>query len=113
MSETAVPYWDVFPSRVLLSGTESDGSVPLSIRGDCIENPVFESVDSSIAEIDVDGIVTGKALGQTMILVYSSPEKKSVRYVEVQVGTTVVSTGSTGNTGTTPEPAVWQSWEES
>lgn len=111
MSE--VHYWEAHPPVIRLSGLAGDQAVPISIRGELSTDPIFESVNSSIATVNANGLVQcGGKNGQTMILVYDSSAKKSIRYIEVLVGSQTVSSDS-GNSGTTtPTAAVWLAWEE-
>ena len=106
-------YWEAHPPVIRLSGLPGDRAVPISVRGDLTETPVFESVNSAIATVDADGHVQcGGTLGQTMILVYGSSAKKSIRYVEVIVGGQSVVAGNGDSGTTTPTAAVWLAWEE-
>ncbi|MCB2141373.1 hypothetical protein KQH29_00355 [bacterium] len=97
-----IHYWDVFPRKIKVSLSAWERSVPLSIRGASIDYPEFESTDSTIAWVDSDGVVhLGLQAGATMIMVYDSWERTSVRYVEVEVIDPAVAAAP-----------VWMAWEE-
>jgi hypothetical protein len=81
-----VRYWDAYPKTIRVSRSAVERSVPLSIRGNPAGTPEFESVDPTIATVDANGVVRfGLQPGSTLILVHNSPERASVRYVEVEV----------------------------
>ncbi|HNY28846.1 MAG TPA: hypothetical protein PKH31_15845 [Candidatus Sumerlaeota bacterium] len=95
-----VRYWDVFPKTIRVSRSPVERTIPLSIRGNPDGIPEFESVDPSIVNVDANGVVRfGLQSGSTLILVYDSPERARVRYVEVEV------------VHETPG-AFWAAWEE-
>lgn len=84
--ELQVRYWDVFPKHIKVSVNSWGVTIPLSIRGDPTGDPEFESADSSIAWVDGDGQVNlGWQAGSTVIKVYDSDNRDSVRYVQVEV----------------------------
>jgi hypothetical protein len=86
VSVDQVQYWDVFPKVIKVSQDSTDVIVPLSIRGSTVGEPVFESLQPWIAEVGSNGRVTlGRTAGSTMILVYDSEAKTSIRYVQVEV----------------------------
>ncbi len=86
MAETQVPYWDVYPKSIKVTQDAMDVIIPLSIRGDLGGEPVFESVQPWIADVIPNGRVHARHVaGATMILVYDSEAKTSVRYVQVEV----------------------------
>ena len=71
---------------IKVSQDSMDVIVPLSIRGDTGGAPVFESLQPWIAEVGSNGrVMLGRAAGSTMILVYDSEMKTSIRYVQVEV----------------------------
>ena len=79
-------YWDVFPKKIKVARSWWSMSVPLSIRGMPRGELQYETVDSSIAWVDWEGRVRlGWRTGATIIMVYDSPSRDSVRYVEVEV----------------------------
>jgi hypothetical protein len=81
-----IHYWDAFPKRVKVSRTWWSMALPLSIRGNPRGDVNFESLDESIARVDWRGrVVLGWRTGHTIIMVYDSEERDSVRYVEVEV----------------------------
>ena len=98
----AVPYWEVFPSAIKVSISAEKQAISLSIRGAYCEQPVFESGNPAIVTVDEQGVARlGLRPGATLIMVYESPEKMSVRHVAVEV----------------IEPSVaaipvWMAWEE-
>ncbi|MCB2141313.1 hypothetical protein KQH29_00050 [bacterium] len=97
-----IHYWDVFPRKIKVSVSAWERSVPLSIRGASTLYPEFESADSTIAWVDSDGVVhLGLQAGATMIMVYDSWGRTSVRYVEVEVIDPAVAAAP-----------VWMAWEE-
>jgi hypothetical protein len=81
-----VPYWDVFPKKIKVSTSYWEQAIPLSIRGQLGDIPEFESADSSVSWVDEDGVVyAGSQVGATVIMIYDSWERNSVRYVQVEV----------------------------
>lgn len=86
MTETQVPYWDVYPKSIKVTQGEMQVVVPLSVRGNPGGTPVFESVQPWIADVSPNGrVILGNSEGCTMILVYGSEERQSIRYVQVEV----------------------------
>lgn len=84
MSE--IQYWDVFPRCIKVTQDSAEVIIPLSIRGELSTEPVFESAQPWIASVTPSGRVQlGAAAGATMILVYDSEARTSVRYVQVEV----------------------------
>jgi hypothetical protein len=78
-------FWDVFPKLIKVSISASDQLIPLSIRGD-VESPVLESSNSAVATIGPDGeIRCGRAPGASVIMVWRSEARESVRHVQVEV----------------------------
>jgi len=78
-------YWDVFPKLIRVSRSPFVQRIPLSIRG-LPEEPVFESSNPDVASVDEDGNVEcGFVPGAAMILVWDSPERLSLRHVQVEV----------------------------
>jgi hypothetical protein len=95
-----IRYWDVFPKKIRVSRSAVERAIPLSIRGNPSGTPEFESMDSSIATVDSEGVVhTGLQPGATLIRIYDSWERSSVRTVSVEVAAL-------------PAGAVWMAWEE-
>ncbi len=81
-----VPYWDVYPKSIKVTQGDMDVIVPLSVRGDPGGEPVFESVQPWIVDVQSNGrVLLGRLSGSTMILVYNSEAKTSIRYVHVEV----------------------------
>jgi hypothetical protein len=79
-------YWDVFPKTVKVSLTGWPVTIPLSIRGAPVGQIEFESTDSELAWVDEDGRLNlGWQQGATVIMVYDSEDRESVRYVQVEV----------------------------
>ena len=86
MAEVQVLYWDVYPKSIKVTQNDMDVIVPLSVRGYPGGEPVFVSVQPDIAEIVPHGrVLLGRTVGATMILVYNSEAKTSIRYVQVEV----------------------------
>ena len=84
--ELQVRYWDVFPKLIKVSRSWRSIIVPLSIRGNPRGDIQFESVDPNIAWVDWQGRVNiGWQPGATLILIYDSESRDSVRYVRVEV----------------------------
>jgi hypothetical protein len=84
--ELQVRYWDVYPKSIKLTMGWRALSIPLSIRGNPRGEIQYEVADDSIAWIDGQGRVWfGERAGATMIMVYDSPMRDSVRYVQVEV----------------------------
>jgi hypothetical protein len=78
-------YWDVFPKLIRVSRSPFVQRIPLSIRG-LPEVPVFESSNPDVASVDEGGNVEcGFVPGAAMILVWDSPERLSLRHVQVEV----------------------------
>lgn len=97
-----IRYWDVFPKSIKVSRTDTNVSIPLSIRGTPQGTPVFAVSDSGIVQVDANGVaLLGAQAGAAMIMVYDSSAHTSVRYVQVEV------------LEPTPPQAVWLPWEES
>ena len=87
-------YWDVFPKLIRVSRSGFAQRIPLSIRGE-LDSPVFESSNPDVATVDEDGNVEcGYLPGAAMIMVWDSPDRGSLRHVQVEVY---------GNTGGLPE----------
>lgn len=94
--ELQVRYWDVFPKSVKVSLTGWSVSIPLSIRGEPSGDIEFEVVEGNIAWVDEDGRLNlGWQTGATVVMVYDSEDRDSVRYVQVEV----VDYGQGGNEG--------------
>ena len=86
MPAPQVPYWDVYPESIKVTQGDMDVIVPLSVRGDPGGEPVFESVQPWVADVVPNGrVLLGRVAGATMILVYNSEAKTSIRYVQVEV----------------------------
>lgn len=84
MSE--IQYWDVFPKSIKVSKVDYPVSVPLTLRGTPRGTVLFESVNTGVASVSAEGIVSlGTTLGGSEITVYDSEEKDSVRFVRVEV----------------------------
>jgi hypothetical protein len=78
-------YWDVFPKLIRVSRSSYGQHIPLSIRGEP-EAPVFRSSNHRVASVDRYGVVSCvNTCGAAMILVWDSPEKLSLRHVQVEV----------------------------
>ena len=79
-------YWDVQPQRIRISSGPTV-KVPISILGDPKGTPHIETLHSTIARIDTEDhcLTLGHNPGLTMALVYDSPAKSSVRYIEIEV----------------------------
>ncbi|RLB91812.1 MAG: hypothetical protein DRH50_10565 [Deltaproteobacteria bacterium] len=93
-------YWDVFPKSVKVSMTGRPVTVPLSVRGTPTGQIKFESADSELAWIDENGRLNlGWQQGATMIMVYDSDDRESVRYVQVEVVDYGQSSGGEGYNG--------------
>ena len=85
-SELEVYYWDVYPKIVKLSLSGSAMQIPLSVRGNPAGGLQFESGDDSIAFVDGDGkLNAGMKEGATVVSIYDSGAKESVRFVQVDV----------------------------
>lgn len=79
-------YWDVFPKKVKVSLTGWPVTIPLSVRGAPSGLVEFESSDSNIAWVDDYGQLNlGWEAGATIIAVYDSADRESVRHIEVEV----------------------------
>jgi hypothetical protein len=84
--ELQVRYWDVYPKSIKVTLSWRALSIPLSIRGNPRGEIKYEVADESIAWVDRQGRVRlGERPGATMIMVYDSPMRDSVRYVQVEV----------------------------
>ncbi len=84
--ELQVRYWDVFPKSVKVSLTGWSVSIPLSIRGETAGDIEFEVADGNIAWVDEDGKLNlGWQVGATVVMVYDSEDRESIRYVQVEV----------------------------
>jgi hypothetical protein len=85
MTIESVQYWDVFPKLIRVSQSGFTQYIPLSIRGE-IASPVFESSNQDIAAVDEAGnVMCGFQPGAAMIMVWDSPERTSLRHVQVEV----------------------------
>jgi len=94
--EIQVRYWDVFPKSVKVSLTGWSVTIPLSIRGEPSGEIEFEVADTNIAWVDEAGRLNlGWQAGATVVMVYDSEDRESVRYVQVEV----VDYGQDGNGG--------------
>jgi hypothetical protein len=81
-----VRYWDVFPKSVKVSLTGWSVSIPLSIRGEPAGDIEFEVADGNIAWVNEDGELNlGWQAGATVVMVYDSEDRESIRYVQVEV----------------------------
>jgi len=61
-------------------------TIPLSIRGNPRGDIQYETADSTIAWVDGEGrIRLGWRTGSTIIMIYDSESRDSVRYVQVEV----------------------------
>ena len=81
-----VRYWDVFPKSIRVTRSWWSMTVPLSIRGNPRGDIQYETADSSIAWVDgEDRIRLGWRTGATIIMIYDSESRDSVRYVQVEV----------------------------
>ena len=81
-----VRYWDVFPKSIRVTRSWWSMMVPLSIRGNPRGDIQYETADSSIAWVDGEGrIRLGWRTGSTIIMIYDSESRDSVRYVQVEV----------------------------
>ncbi len=79
-------YWDVYPKSIKVSQSWQSLSIPLSIRGNPKGEIQYEVADESIARIENQGRVRlGEQAGATMIMVYDSEMRDSVRYIQVEV----------------------------
>lgn len=79
-------YWDVFPKKIRVTRSWWSMSIPLSIRGNPKGELQYESVNSDIAWVDWEGRVQlGWSVGATVIIVYDSLSRDSVRYIQVEV----------------------------
>ncbi len=86
MTDIQVQYWDVFPKSIKVSQGTLPVSVPLSIRGTPRGTVIFESANLATASVDEGGVVSlGVNAGATMISVFDSVERTSIRYVSVEV----------------------------
>ncbi len=80
-----IKYWDVYPKKIQVSTAWWDQIIRISIRGQLYDTPIFESADTGIARVDSDGTVyAGGQMGATVIMVYDSWMRLSVRYVQVE-----------------------------
>ncbi len=86
MTDIQVQYWDVFPKSIKVSQGTLPVSVPLSIRGAPRGTVIFESANLATASVDEGGVVSlGVNAGATMISIFDSVDRTSVRYVSVEV----------------------------
>jgi hypothetical protein len=84
--ELQVRYWDVYPKSIKVTISWRALSIPLSLRGNPRGEIQYEVADESIAWVDWQGRVwLGERTGATMIMVYDSEMRDSVRYVQVEV----------------------------
>ena len=84
--ELQVRYWDVYPKSIKVTQNGQSLPIPLSIRGNPRGEIQYEVADESIAWIDEQGRVNlGEQPGATMIMVYDSEARDSVRHVQVEV----------------------------
>lgn len=84
--EAQFHYWEIFPKTVKVSLAGWPVRIPLSIRGEPAGEIEFESADSNIAWVDEDGgLNLGWQAGATVVMVYDSQDRDSVRYVQVEV----------------------------
>lgn len=82
---TNLDVWDVSPKNLRLSISEATQNIPLSIRSND-SSPVFETSDSSIAQVNQNGVVSaGMQAGGCIISIWKNAEKASVRHVGVEV----------------------------
>jgi hypothetical protein len=85
MTIEPIQYWDVFTKLIRVSQSGVTQYIPLSIRGE-IASPVFESSNSDIAAVDEAGnVMCGFQPGAAMIMVRDSPDRGSLRHVQVEV----------------------------
>ncbi len=86
MTDIQVPYWDVFPKSIKVSHGSLNVTVPLSIRGNPRGTACFDSSNWAIATVSEAGVVSlGYNVGATVLAVYDSEDRTSVRYVQVEV----------------------------
>jgi hypothetical protein len=91
MTIESIQYWDVFPKIIRVSKSGFAQYIPLSIRGE-IASPVFETSNPDIAAVDEAGnVMCGFQPGAAMIMVWDSPERASLRHVQVEVYGTLAS----------------------
>jgi hypothetical protein len=78
-------FWDVFPKLVKVSTSPVEQSIPLSIRGE-VESPSLESSNTEVATIGPNGeIRCGRVPGASVIMIWRSAARDSVRHVQVEV----------------------------
>lgn len=86
MDDLQVQYWDVFPKSIKVSHGSLNMTVPLSVRGNPRGTVRFDSSNWAIATVSEAGVVSlGYNVGATVISVYDSEDRTSVRYVQVEV----------------------------
>ena len=79
-------YWDVFPKSIKVSHGSLNVNVPLSVRGNPRGSVCFDVSNWAIATVNEAGVVSlGYNVGTTIIFVYDSEDRTSVRYVQVEV----------------------------
>jgi hypothetical protein len=84
--ELQIRYWDVYPKSIKVTHSWESLSIPLSIRGNPRGEIQYEVVGDTIVWIDGQGRVRlGERTGATMIMVYDTAMRDSVRYVQVEV----------------------------
>lgn len=84
--EIQVRYWDVYPKTIKVTRSWWSMTIPISIRGNPRGEIQYETADSSIAWVDGLGrIRLGWRPGATMIMVYDSETRDSVRYIQVEI----------------------------
>ncbi len=86
MSDNQVQYWDVFPKSIKVSHGSLNTNVPLSVRGNPRGIVCFDVSNLAIATVSETGVISlGYNVGATVIAVYDSDDRTSVRYVQVEV----------------------------
>ena len=78
-------FWEVEPKAIKVSHQLGGVVIPLSVRGNPKGQLQAESAQPQIARVSGCRLLCGEQVGATMVMVYDSEDRDSVRYIQVEV----------------------------